>query len=334
LFRNFLEIVRNSEKFKNHHITFLANALYQDLVNVYDQPYVDKCIWLDRKKFAESRVYRWKFLLNLKKQKYDTLINSTFSRNYYYDDEIAKHARAQYKIACQGDTSNVQGDKSGEVIYSHCIANSTEVFEFYRNRHFFSEVLGQHLNIESPFIASSIVDNNPPYVVIFPGASAGHKRWNAVNFAKLCDHMYGLYPNLNIKIAGSSADKSIAQEIQTHSKHLNLQDCTGSTSLPQLVDLLAGAQLVVTNDTSAVHIAYAVQTKVICLYKGDHLGRFQPYPSNIAKQRMVTVFTPYLQEVNFADIIPEASSVESSQDINQITVETVWQQVQKDLSKA
>src|ERR1700749_1987797 len=40
LFRNFLEVLRTSEKFKDHEIDLLGNTLWQEVALWYDKPFV------------------------------------------------------------------------------------------------------------------------------------------------------------------------------------------------------------------------------------------------------------------------------------------------------
>ena len=45
----------------------------------------------------------------------------------------------------------------------------------------------------------------------------------------------------------------------------------------ELVEIIRGAMLVVSNESSPVHIAAATATPSVCLVGGGHFGRFMPY---------------------------------------------------------
>lgn len=53
----------------------------------------------------------------------------------------------------------------------------------------------------------------------------------------------------------------------------------GAVTLVELVELIAKSKLVISNETSAVHIAAATRTPVICIQGGGHFDRFTPYPN-------------------------------------------------------
>ena len=47
--------------------------------------------------------------------------------------------------------------------------------------------------------------------------------------------------------------------------------------MPDLVELIRASRLLIGNETSAVHIAVAVDTPSVCILGGGHYGRFMPY---------------------------------------------------------
>ena len=57
LFRNYLEILRASEKYKNYHITLLGNEIWQDIASKYDSAFVDDFIFI-------SKIHFINFLIN------------------------------------------------------------------------------------------------------------------------------------------------------------------------------------------------------------------------------------------------------------------------------
>ena len=61
----------------------------------------------------------------------------------------------------------------------------------------------------------------------------------------------------------------------------NAIDLTGKTSLTELVYIISRAKLLVSNDTSAVHIAASTSTPTICVSNGNTFGRFTSYPKEI-----------------------------------------------------
>lgn len=103
-----------------------------------------------------------------------------------------------------------------------------------------------------------------PILALCPGAEFGpSKCWPAKHYAEVARQK--LAEGWAVWIFGSPNDCSIAEEIQQATDHrcINL---AGKTSLPEAIDLLSLAAMVVTNDSGLMHIAAALGRPVIALY--------------------------------------------------------------------
>ncbi len=56
-----------------------------------------------------------------------------------------------------------------------------------------------------------------------------------------------------------------------------LLNWTGRTSLAELATVTANSQLLIGNETSAIHVAASVGVPSVCILGGGHFGRFVPY---------------------------------------------------------
>ena len=63
----------------------------------------------------------------------------------------------------------------------------------------------------------------------------------------------------------------------------------GQTSLPELIEIIRGAEFMVTNDTSAVHFAAAVNTQAFCIWGPWEYGRFLPYEVELTEGRNLPI---------------------------------------------
>ena len=75
----------------------------------------------------------------------------------------------------------------------------------------------------------------------------------------------------------------------THSKGFTIQksageikwfSLVGKTNINELIEVIRGAEFLITNETSAVHIAESVTTRSFCILGGGHFERFLPYNKN------------------------------------------------------
>ena len=109
------------------------------------------------------------------------------------------------------------------------------------------------------------------YIVIVPSARWETKRWPAGNFSRLISKL-----PIQCVIAGSSADKDVAQEVIDSSGSSIINLC-GRTNLKELTALIAGAKAVVSNDSGPMHIAAALGVPVIALFGPTDPYKTGPY---------------------------------------------------------
>ena len=92
--------------------------------------------------------------------------------------------------------------------------------------------------------------------------------------------------------------------------------------------MVASAELLISNESSAVHVAAATNTKTICISNANTYKRFTPYPENIAPQ-IKTIFPKEIISMSEEERI---SSFRYNSNINNVTVEQVYDEVLKKLN--
>ncbi len=286
LFRNFIRILKEDKNYKDHKFTLCGNLAWKELAETFDQNFIDEFIWIDRKKFLKSIRYKYSILKIIHRKGFETVINSTFTREILFGDQIVKASNSKNRI---GSISSPEKRKRikyfTDNFYTELISTDEKnVFEFYRNLNFFEKYLSKKINLEKPSFNTANVNNEfslpSKYIVIFPGANEIVRRWPPKYFAETVKHLIGKY-NSYIIIPGGPGDSEISEQIiklVNSEKTINL---TGNVPLSMLVKIIADSDLLIANDTGAIHIAAAVETEFICISNGYFLGRFHPYPVEI-----------------------------------------------------
>ncbi|MEQ9443503.1 MAG: glycosyltransferase family 9 protein [Cyclobacteriaceae bacterium] len=331
LFRNYLEFIRKSDKYNNHHITLCGNRLWRNLAEEYDKEFIDSFIWMDIPRFSRSRAYRLWCVFRLKIHYYGEVISPTHSRRFYIEDDLVKKIRSGKKTGSQGDDFNISPNQKvlGDAYYTHIVTGTSNVlFEYEKNRVFIDKVLDEQTSyFDKPFIPVKSRKLNA--VVVCPGAGAKFRQWSPCNFAVLCDKIVEEVA-VDVVLCGSKSDKVHAGVIIERMKNKNnIYDRCGETTLIELVNLIASAKIVIANESSPVHIAVAVDTPAICLSNGNHFGRFNPYPPKMTK-KVTTLYPPKLTERLESDYESLVSDYYrgSKEDINQISVLHVFKAFQ------
>ena len=326
IFRNFIEEIKNSDNYKEYKITLCGNLWWKDIAEKYDNTFVDEFIWLDYSKLKEQK-YLFNICWKLYKKRFHTVIHPTYSRCVFGDD-ITLHCGAKIKIGQTGDDVNLGKHlkASNDKRYTTLInIDAPYIFEFYRYKLFFQKLLNKDIAIKKPILnqLSSITNT----IILCPGAKHTIRQWSPENFSNLAQLLNeSVFPNCQFIICGSAAETHLANGIMKHTS-LNFIDTTGKINLLELINLMASAKLVVTNDSGPFHIAVALNKKTICISNGNHYGRFNPYPIETETESS----TLYPNIVN--ELVKGNSGIVDFQlkgsfiDINLLTVDEVFSHI-------
>ena len=109
--------------------------------------------------------------------------------------------------------------------------------------------------------------------ILCPGAEYGPaKRWPAEHFAALARTLVD--QGWTVWTVGSNKDQAIGESIEQLSQGAARNLC-GRTQLADAIDLLSGADVVVTNDSGLMHVAAALERPLVALY-GSSSPDFTP----------------------------------------------------------
>lgn len=111
------------------------------------------------------------------------------------------------------------------------------------------------------------------YAVLHAGARAEGRRWPAERFAAAGDGL--ARRGLQVVLTGSAAEIPWVRQVLSRMQERAL-DLSGQTSLGGAGALVAGARLVVCNDTGISHLAAALQTPSVVLFSASEVGRWAP----------------------------------------------------------
>jgi ADP-heptose:LPS heptosyltransferase len=335
LLRNFIRLIKDSAKFKDYKITLCGNIIWKELAETLDSDCIDKFIWIDRTKLKNNIFYKFRLLKMIKLIGFETAIDLTYSREILFGDSIIKASNAIERIGSEGSPDSYVRWKRklfSDNYYTRLLtASSKNLFEFFRNKEFFERLLETNLEIQKPTIdvskISSPIDLMNDYAVIFPGASEPEKTWDVKNFTEIAKYLES-ENSLKIVVAGSSNESKLGKQIVSALGNTSL-DLTGKTSLSQLAKIISSAKILISNDTSAVHFAAAVNTTFICVSNGSRFGRFHPYPAEVFNKGHYVYPTEIINQFYNIEILNEKFRFSSDLDINSIKPEVVINLIRK-----
>lgn len=117
-------------------------------------------------------------------------------------------------------------------------------------------------------LASRLAELGPgtgPIVGMSPGASFGTaKRWPAERFAELVSQL-GARLGARSVLFGSAQEAALAAQIAASSPAATIS-LAGKTSLREFIDLVAGCDAYITNDTGTMHVAAALGVPTLAIF--------------------------------------------------------------------
>ncbi len=337
LFRNYIDILKKSEKYQNYSITLLGNIAWKSISEELDKKYIDNFIWMDRKQFERNPFYRYKKLKEITQQGYELVINPTYSRTFFVDDYIVKIVNAKEKIGSIGDLSNIRKwqKKISDKYYTKLLsAQNGIMFEFDRNREFFENLLENNISIKKPYIKlqPKKLEYKLPknYAILFIGASAKFRKWSIKNFAEVGKFLKKKY-GYEIVLCGGPTDIEEAKEFAKYFDREYL-DLVGKTSLVELLTIIYNGNLMIANETSAPHFAVSLEmTNVFVISNGNHYGRFTPYPKEITKNYYPIYHPEIEKDLNNYKKLSNSYGFGSKLDIDEVSIKMVQKKIERNI---
>ena len=300
LWRNFLNEIASSPKYRDHEIHFCGNKSWKSLFEQFDTEIVTKPFWVDKIRFKKELRYRYRFLKMIYQQFYTTVINPTFSRDKRYDDSIVRAAKASFNIGMVANTESVQPYEMGydKNLYTSLFNHSIKpVFEFYRNRMFTEFVTGINSSVTDTTVSSSLLPTYlglpENYIVIFPGSRSKTRIWPTAHFIEVANYLYK-QKEFTVVVCGAAGD-TVYTDAFCELYSFPLLNLTGKTTLPEMLTVLRKASMLLSVDTGSVHLAAAVNCPVTAIFNGSQYKRFAPYPEEIAPA-FIAVYPELIQE--------------------------------------
>lgn len=218
---------------------------------------------------------------SLSQKEFDILLQPQISR-WPLADILGAAIKCNERIAIEGrGNSPAEWFEMTSPLYDKLIPyprNKTSEFDFYAS--FVRGIVGETFRIPKPvlnFNKQNFVKDD--YFVLFPAGSIKQKFWPPERFAKVADYICKR-TSLKCVILGTESEKWVSDLIFMNVRSYTepyIIDLCGKTSINDVIDIIGNAKLVVTNDTSGVHIACATNVPSVGIAGGWHFNRFLPY---------------------------------------------------------
>ena len=240
---------------------------------------------INEHRYARRMIYRFWVSLRVRRLAAAVCINDSYFRRALMADSLAWVTGAPKTIS----SLPYIGERNRQE-YLYFLSQVDDVIntgyypvhETERHFRFLSEIAGREIPPEQPQIPwrdqappAHLLDPGAPYAVFNPGSNEFGRRWPLEKYLALAVKVRAA--GFRVVFVGGPGEKP--GEVSGNDS--GVIDLMGRTKLPELMDIMKGAALVVSNDTGPAHLSIAIGTPTLVIVGGGHFGSFVPYPEAI-----------------------------------------------------
>lgn len=293
LFRRALDHYTDVFGYQKSEITVLGCQSWAAVAGALFEGYRIEII--NEHRYAKRPLYRFGVNLRVRRIAPEVTLNDAFFRRALMADSVSWMSRAKRTIASQPYISERTRPEFTYYMSQVDEAVDTGLYpthEIERHYRFLSAVAGREIKPEPPRLTwpagQPPVDAGAPYIVLNPGSNEFGRRWPLANYVDLARSF--LAQNYRVAVIGKADEKASETGFKAISGEPGLIDLTGQTDVPGMFDLLAGAALVVSNDTGPAHVSIGLGRPTVVIVGGGHFGSFVPYPEAVTPGHVRFVF--------------------------------------------
>jgi ADP-heptose:LPS heptosyltransferase len=289
------------ENLPHSRITLMASPAGTQAASLL--PWVDdvltwRVVWQDLGRLAFDPVREWELIEMVRDRKFDAaIIFTSFSQTPHPAGYLCYLAGIPLRL---GESK----EWGGGVLSTEVKSAPDEIHQVERNLRLIEsvgfQVSNRRLTIEIAEFArhsanAKLIEHgltaNAPYLLLNPWASCQARTYPWEGFAVAARQLAEI-TGWPVVVTGVEKDRDrttpLLEALKPHAI-----DLIGATNLPELAALIADARLVLTNNTSTMHLADATRTPSVILYAGtDYESQWKPRHSCSRLLRQPTACSP------------------------------------------
>ncbi|MCK4325530.1 glycosyltransferase family 9 protein [bacterium] len=310
------------DRFPKAEISIVVTPLSYDIIK--KNPSIDKIFLFEegRQKLLDYI----SFIKRIRKEKFDLTIDTQISFLTLKRTLISFLSKANHRVnfkrgGFRGFLPTIEVDlrlKHGAEYYLDLVKAVGAIPHDKRFQVFISEK-------DEGYIKDIIKDqikNKFPIIGIHAGNQNLSKRWRDEKFAKVSDTLNEKF-KANIVLIGSSNDKKQIDGMIKYMKTKPL-DLVGRTTVAQLCALIKNLDLLISIDTSSIHIAAATNTPTVGIYGPSYLMGWTPW--NKQNQICITNYHKCKEckdSINYKELLPDVKCTKENMCIATIEIKKV-----------
>lgn len=245
------------ENFRQARIDVVVGTRAKEIFEV--DPRIDKMYIYDK---SLSLIGKFKFLLDLRKQRYDLIIDL---RNSLLSFLLRPRFSSKPTLSLpEGVIHKI--DAHLLKVKSLGLSAAPDSYRIW-----ISQIDADNAH---KLLRKKGISDSDEFVCISPGAKSHIKRWPEGNFAKVCDKLIDVM-RVKVVFVGDTSDKPICERILNRMRSYAVS-VAGETNLRELAWCIKHARLLITNDSAPLHIAGSVGTPSVAIFGPTDYRKYGP----------------------------------------------------------
>ncbi len=327
--RPFFSVLRKENRWKDFSFSFAGNQQVKDLAESLDSSVFSDFIWIDRARFINSWGYRFRILRTVRQAGFEMVLYPSHTRQYWLESVVRVSGSAKVFTGEPVGQYMSRFEKSwtDHFYTSHFSTGQIPLFEFYRNKNFFGHFSEEASRLpglldQGQQSGDSHFDSGSMVISIAPGASTRNRRWPLGFFGELILKL-SERRSIEVKILGGPGEKELGEELIQMLPGISVENLAGKRSLTQSLEELRNSHLLISNESSPVHMAATIGTPCVVISQGNHFGRWNPYPQEVASWIRTVYPASFGDTVAGYDELAELYHDGSEEDVAGISVDQV-----------
>lgn len=332
--RPFFKYFKESLKYKDYKIIYLAKDIYADFVSTFDGEYFDKIIAYNTKALERNKNYQKYLYSEINSYHIDTLINlrgiTPFIKDIGFRRRLVKSVKARKKIVDvipdkNNNVSNLKISMYNEPIIDYWGKEYNYLFENERRRLFFEKILELKIpKTELDFDKNNLLFDyiNRDFIVLSICTNDSKRLYPREKWIHIAKYILENKPKTYLYFIGTNNEKNKIDEVVSAIDSPYCCNLAGMIPISVLPMFLSKSKMLLGVETGTVHIANLVGCKTICFSNGLSYGRFHPYPNNKSGYLYPEKFEEYIKTASQNELI-KIYCGESSFDTNTSDVDVI-----------
>ncbi len=271
------QALANTLRDQNREVVLVCSAACADLA---EREFSGcRVVAIDRGRFVRDWRYRASMLRHLRRIAPRETLQPSYPRDGIIMDAVVRALSAPALGWAAEFTDRPRVDRAvNRRLYARLLSPLPDVHQHRRHGLYLRDVAGQAV-IGGGAVASNSAAGKAKegaYLLISPGASRSFRSWPAERFSALARRILQHKPGWRCIVVGTAAERELAAGIAADIGSAAVNRA-GETNLEEFLRLIAGACLVLGNDSAAGHIAAFFGTPSVVALGGGNFGRCYPY---------------------------------------------------------